>query len=983
MSASEWTSDKSLRRQRNLTEKAQKAYQVIVQKYWTTLTEVKQDIYLLIQAIRERTCTVSDVDTHVRQKLELYRRNSEGFHRYLSSIRTRFSDIEMENNDQELKNIEKEVQFYLNRVDEHQGTSKQDSMSEQNITVIQKEQDSEDLLTAVQLKSELKSEPPMKITLKSKAKSIRSKLSGKSKISDKSNVNSLYIKQKLKVEELRVRVEYAQQEAELLKQKANVEASIKVLNTQREFAESQKVFEVLDDCMESSEEEFEDKHLSETREKRVRQFVLDQNKILDPISNGDILVPKTDFVEKTDTKPKQNIYYDNNNQDNDLSPVTQITTQPDPKVVQTLDTKSCTLNAKAPPYYPTTINNSSEELAKFIVKKDLLISRIQKFDDKAEYFGSWKKSFCDTVKELSLSASEEVDLLVKYLGPESTKSAVSIRSANYLDLSKARDRIWERLHDRYARPEMVETSIKQKLMYFPKITYKDPKQLYDLLDIVSEIAAIKTYEQYRPLFSYFDSSAGVNPIVAKLPYQLQEKWSTEANKYKEYHSSSYPPFEVFEIFLRKIARMKNDPSFIYEDTGINSAKVHNMTKPKQRQQQNVSVLKTDLPVTKNQQYTRNTSDTVCPLHNTNHTLNKCRQFRLKPIRERQDFLKSKGLCYRCCGQKGHLARDCTAAVTCEVCKSTTHPTALHIEKFTHQQPTTKFQEQKTEPKLEQDTQKVVTACTQICKNQGTRSESKFDHKESFSMIAPDDDKEVRPLLVTCKTNSSDKEVTSDTEFVKIFESFSSWSRLVKTIARLKHIVKSFSQPNGQCKGWHMCALSSDDLRDAEKFILKEAQLEYFSKEINSLKEGRNVSSGSSIISLSPLLDENGILCVGGRLNEGSLPETLPELDTKQLYKSQWKHVVVLSQEFWKKWREQYLSNLQQRRKWNTSSDDIKEGDIVLLKDRELNRTCWPMAIVERTFPSSDDHVRKVQIRVAKDRRCYVRPICELIRLLSE
>ncbi|CAG2243390.1 unnamed protein product [Mytilus edulis] len=695
MSASEWTSDKSLRRQRNLTEKAQKAYQVIVQKYWTTLTE--------------RTCTVSDVDTHVRQKLELYRRNSEGFHRYLSSIRTRFSDIEMENNDQELKNIEKEVQFYLNRVDEHQGTSKQDSMSEQNITVIQKEQDSEDLLTAVQLKSELKSEPPMKITLKSKAKSIRSKLSGKSKISDKSNVNSLYIKQKLKVEELRVRVEYARQEAELLKQKADVEANIKVLNTQREFAECQKVFEVLDDCMESSEEEFEDKHLSETREKRVRQFVLDQNKILDPISNGDILVPKTDFVEKTDTKPKQNIYYDNNNQDNDLSPVTQITTQPDPNVVQTLDTKSCTLNAKAAPYYPTTINNSSEELAKFIVKKDLLISRIQKFDDKAEYFGSWKKSFCDTVKELSLSASEEVDLLVKYLGPESTTSVIIIRSANYLDMSKARDRIWERLHDRYARPEMVETSIKQNLY----------------------IAAIKTYEQYRPLFSYFDSSAGVNPIVAKLPYQLQEKWSTEANKYKECHSSSYPPFEVFEIFLTKIARMKNDPSFIYEDTGINSAKVHNMTKPKQRQQQNVSVLKTDLPVTKNQQYTRNTSDTVCPLHNTNHTLNKCRQFRLKPIRERQDFLKSKGLCFRCCGQKGHLAKDCTAAVTCEVCKSTSHQTALHIAKLTHQQPTTKFQEQKTEPKLEQDTQKVMFLVT------GPRSLAKSSFFEHFNIHGPE------------------------------------------------------------------------------------------------------------------------------------------------------------------------------------------------------------------------------------------------------
>lgn len=89
-----------------------------------------------------------------------------------------------------------------------------------------------------------------------------------------------------------------------------------------------------------------------------------------------------------------------------------------------------------------------------------------------------------------------------------------------------------------------------------------------------------------------------------------------------------------------------------------------------------------------------------------------------------------------------------------------------------------------------------------------------------------------------------------------------------------------------------------------------------------------------------------------------------------------------AQEFWRKWREQYLSTLQQRRKWITPCENIKEGDIVLLKDYESKRTCWPMAIVEQAFLSIDHRVRKVQIRVGKDRKSYIRPICEVVPLLS-
>ena len=78
---------------------------------------------------------------------------------------------------------------------------------------------------------------------------------------------------------------------------------------------------------------------------------------------------------------------------------------------------------------------------------------------------------------------------------------------------------------------MVESALKQKLANFPKLTNKDNRKLYELSDILSEIEATKQDKKYQTLLAYFDSSSGINPIVCKLPYGLQEKWTTRAVNY--------------------------------------------------------------------------------------------------------------------------------------------------------------------------------------------------------------------------------------------------------------------------------------------------------------------------------------------------------------------------------------------------------------------------------------------------------------------
>ena len=85
---------------------------------------------------------------------------------------------------------------------------------------------------------------------------------------------------------------------------------------------------------------------------------------------------------------------------------------------------------------------------------------------------------------------------------------------------------------------------------------------------------------------------------------------------------------------------------------------------------------------------------------------------------------------------------------------------------------------------------------------------------------------------------------------------------------------------------------------------------------------------------------------------------------------------------WRRWRDEYLATLQARQKWNEVRNNLKVGDVVLLRDKAIQRNIWPLGIVEESFPSADKVVRKVRVRVAGN-GCYTRPINELVLLVSE
>ncbi|MES9969565.1 MAG: hypothetical protein ABW092_05990, partial [Candidatus Thiodiazotropha sp.] len=358
----------------------------------------------------------------------------------------------------------------------------------------------------------------------------------------------------------------------------------------------------------------------------------------------------------------------------------------------------------------------TSELTRFLLKKDLLLSRLSHFNDKPESFAVWKASFKNIMRELSVTPFEEMDLLVKWLGPDSSKHALSIRSSNADNPARGLQRIWDRMEERYGCPEMVESALKTKLASFPKLTNKDTKKLYDLSDILSEIEAAKENRNYQNLLAYFDSSSGVAPIVAKLPYQLQEKWTNRAVAYKKSNNVSYPPFPVFSSFIREMSKIKNDLGFDYERCSPIGREAPNKSNPSRPV---ITARKTGVEPFPNPVLG---PDKVCPIHKTKHTLNACRAFKAKSLDERKKLLKEKNICFRCCMSDKHRARECKEQIQCSDCGSNSHSAALHVDsevpKVVPSSSTTGHGgEPRSQATTEPKSLSVNCKCTQVCKDQ--------------------------------------------------------------------------------------------------------------------------------------------------------------------------------------------------------------------------------------------------------------------------
>jgi len=124
----------------------------------------------------------------------------------------------------------------------------------------------------------------------------------------------------------------------------------------------------------------------------------------------------------------------------------------------------------------------------------------------------------------------------------------------------------------------------------------------------------------------------------------------------------------------------------------------------------------------------------------------------------------------------------------------------------------------------------------------------------------------------------------------------------------------------------------------------------------------------------------------------SPPGVFPSAD--KFCRKRWRRVQHLANEFWSRWRKEYLLSLQQRQKWTTPRNDLRVDDIVIIKDDNASRNCWQLARVCAVNRSSDGRVRTVKLALAdarldkKGRKVnevtfLERPVQKLVLLISK
>ena len=171
-------------------------------------------------------------------------------------------------------------------------------------------------------------------------------------------------------------------------------------------------------------------------------------------------------------------------------------------------------------------------------------------------------------------------------------------------------------------------------------------------------------------------------------------------------------------------------------------------------------------------------------------------------------------------------------------------------------------------------------------------------------------------------------------------------------------------------------------------MLLEAPMKNLSHEVlvTFLMEVCAIVNSRPIVPVSSDPDNPLILTPSVLLTQKVSADVIPvdQFDVKELYRSQWKYVQILADNFWKRWRVEYLQTLQVRRKWKDERENVKSGDVVLLRDKGCHRNEWPTGVVETAFMSDDRKVRKVTLRVIRNEQpvLYTRPISEIVKLFT-
>ncbi|GFT05105.1 DUF5641 domain-containing protein [Trichonephila clavipes] len=108
---------------------------------------------------------------------------------------------------------------------------------------------------------------------------------------------------------------------------------------------------------------------------------------------------------------------------------------------------------------------------------------------------------------------------------------------------------------------------------------------------------------------------------------------------------------------------------------------------------------------------------------------------------------------------------------------------------------------------------------------------------------------------------------NQTHFDHLLSRSNKFLTIVRVLSFLYRFLFNIRNPTNKKTG----PLTSDEMKEAEIYLMKQVQLSSFYKEIRAMQNGDDICNKSKILNLSPFLDDKGIIRVGGRLKHSRLP----------------------------------------------------------------------------------------------------------------
>jgi len=90
----------------------------------------------------------------------------------------------------------------------------------------------------------------------------------------------------------------------------------------------------------------------------------------------------------------------------------------------------------------------------------------------------------------------------------------------------------------------------------------------------------------------------------------------------------------------------------------------------------------------------------------------------------------------------------------------------------------------------------------------------------------------------------------------------------------------------------------------------------------------------------------GHFLVGGPLLSMVEPEVKGE--SKSIL-NRWQHLKFLHQQFRTRWKDEYFKELHKRNKWQVPTENLRVGDLVVIKDDNLPSNEWRLVRIDSVF----------------------------------